>query len=155
MQVRRVVTGQNAAGKSVFVSDEQLDPTTVSLLPGAEFLRIWGYDATAPLPTDGSPPPQQGWFPPVGGFRFAFFTLGPNTVTMPADLDMGAALAKLSRKLPGLADVMEPDHPGMQRHRKGGSGVHPEGLLERACDERLPPSPPVNLPPRATGLGCW
>jgi len=67
----------------------------------------------APLPSDGSPPPQQGWFPPVGGFRFAFFTLGPDTVTMPADLDMGAALAELSRKLPGLADVMEPDHPGM------------------------------------------
>lgn len=113
MQMRRVVTGQNAAGKAVFVSDERLDPTTVSLLPGAEFLSIWGNDATVPLPSDGGHPAQQGWFPPVGGFRFAFFTLGPDTVTAPAGLDMGAALAELNAKLPGLATVMEPDHPGM------------------------------------------
>jgi len=113
MQVRRVVTGQNAAGKAVFVSDERLDATTLSLLPGAEFHSVWGSDAIVPLPTDGSPPPMHGWFPPVGGFRFAFFTLGPDTVTLPADLDMGAALAELAAKLPGMADVMEPGHPGM------------------------------------------
>ena len=33
MKVRRVATGQTADGKSVVVSDEQLEPITVSLLP--------------------------------------------------------------------------------------------------------------------------
>jgi quercetin dioxygenase-like cupin family protein len=32
---------------------------------------------------------------------------------MPEDLDLEAALVELGTKLPGLADVMEPDHPGM------------------------------------------
>jgi quercetin dioxygenase-like cupin family protein len=32
---------------------------------------------------------------------------------MPADLDIEAALLELDAKLPGLAEVMEPDHPGM------------------------------------------
>lgn len=65
------------------------------------------------LPADGSPPPAPSYFPPPGGFRFGLFTLGPDTATLPADLDVGAALAELAAKLPGLAEVMEPDHPGM------------------------------------------
>jgi hypothetical protein len=113
VQVRRVVTGKTAAGKSVFVADEQVEPITVSLLPGAEFHTVWGSDATVPLPSDGSTPPMQGWFPPAGGFRFAFFTLPPSSVTAPADLDTGAAFSELNQKLPGLFDVMERDHPGM------------------------------------------
>jgi mannose-6-phosphate isomerase-like protein (cupin superfamily) len=42
-----------------------------------------------------------------------FFTLGPDSVTMPEDLDLESAIAELQTKLPGLAEVMEPDHPGM------------------------------------------
>src|SRR5205807_8436146 len=106
-------TGQRADGTSVFVADEQVEPITVSLLPGLEFHRLWGGDAPPTLPTDGSPPAQPRYFPPPGGYRFGFFTLGPESVGMPDDLDVGAALVELGTKLPGLADVMEPDHPGM------------------------------------------
>jgi mannose-6-phosphate isomerase-like protein (cupin superfamily) len=49
----------------------------------------------------------------AGGYRFGFFTLGPDSVTLPADLDIMAALTEMGRNLPGLAEVMEPDHPGM------------------------------------------
>lgn len=47
MKVRRVVTGQDASGKSVFVSDEEVEPVTLELLPGAEFHRLWGADETS------------------------------------------------------------------------------------------------------------
>jgi len=113
MRVRRVVTGQTEGGRSVFVSDEEVEPTTVSLLPGAEFHRIWGADAPVALPTDGAPPAAPSYFPPAAGFRFAFFTLGPDRVTIPEDLDVPAALAELEEKLPGLAGAMEPANPGM------------------------------------------
>ncbi len=113
MRVRRVVTGQTEAGKSVFVSDEELEPVTVSLLPGAEFHRVWGSDAPVAMPTDGSRPAAPSYFPPPTGFRFIYFTLGPESVTTPADLDVPAALAELAEKLPGLGEVMEPEHPGM------------------------------------------
>lgn len=49
MRVRRVVTGQTEDGTSVVVSDEQLEPITVRLLPGAEFHLI--------------SPSKDGWIP--------------------------------------------------------------------------------------------
>src|SRR5262249_7053631 len=70
MNVRRVVTGHNASGKSVFVSDEAVDPTTVQLMPSAEFHLLWGEDKTPQFPDDGSMPDWCTYFPPVGGFRF-------------------------------------------------------------------------------------
>jgi hypothetical protein len=113
MQVRRVVTGQRADGRSVFVSDQLVDPITLALLPGAEFHRLWHSDVTPALPSDGAEPTAPQYFPPPGGFRFGFFTLGPDSVTLPADLDISAAIAELGTMLPGMAEVMEPDHPGM------------------------------------------
>jgi hypothetical protein len=113
MPGRLVVTGQTPDGKSVFVSDTQVEPITLSLLPGAEFHRLWGSDGPPRLPADGTRPHQPAYFPPAGGYRFGFFTLGPDSVTLPEDLDIGAALAELSTKLPGMTEVMEPDHPGM------------------------------------------
>jgi hypothetical protein len=113
MQSRRVVTGHDAAGKSVFVSDDTIPPVTLSLLPGAEFHRLWARDATAMIPDGLASVEGASYFPGVSGFRFGFFTLGPESVASPADLDMGAALRELAEKLPGMAEVMEPDHPGM------------------------------------------
>jgi mannose-6-phosphate isomerase-like protein (cupin superfamily) len=113
MNVRRVVTGQRADGTSVFVSDEQVEPITVSLLPGAAFHQLWASDTMVPLPTDGTAPDAPGFFPPAAGFRFGVFTLGPDTVTKLEDMDFGAALAEVAQKLPGLAEAMEPAAPGM------------------------------------------
>jgi mannose-6-phosphate isomerase-like protein (cupin superfamily) len=113
MDVRRVVTGHRD-GKAVFVSDEAVAPVTVALLPGSEFHRIWGGDARASFPDDGSQPDSPRYFPPVDGFRFGFFTIPPDREAgLPADLDVAAALAEFETKLPGLAEYAEPDEPGM------------------------------------------
>ena len=55
-----------SSGKSVFVSDGEAEPITLSMLPGAEFQRIWSADETAQLPTDGSEPSAEGYFPGEG-----------------------------------------------------------------------------------------
>src|SRR5436190_11540497 len=111
--VRRVVTGQNQDGKSVFVSDDEVEPTTMALLPGYEFHRLWVADAVASLPTDGREASAPSYFPPPGGFRFGFFTVPPAGTDIPADLDLEAALDEMETKLPGMAAHMEPDNPGM------------------------------------------
>src|SRR4029077_19860960 len=80
---RRVVTGQNADGKSVFVSDEEVDPVTLALLPGYEFHRIWAADEAPTLPTDGQQAPAPAYFPPASGYRFGFFTVPPAGVDLP------------------------------------------------------------------------
>jgi mannose-6-phosphate isomerase-like protein (cupin superfamily) len=114
MDVRRVVTGHDAAGKAVFVSDEQVAPITLALLPGVEFHQLWGGDAAPLFPDDGSPSDAPSYFPALGGFRFGFFTIPPDGgEPVPQDLDLDAALAELAAKLPGMAEHMEPDDPGM------------------------------------------
>jgi mannose-6-phosphate isomerase-like protein (cupin superfamily) len=114
MAVRRVVTGHDAQGKAVFASDEEVEPVTLSLMPGSEFLRLWGADEALRFPDDGSEPPHASYFPPLGGFRFGLFTVPPDGgAGVPADLDVEAALAEFEERLPGLAQYLEPDDPGM------------------------------------------
>lgn len=113
MQVRRVATGQTADGKSVVVSDDRVDPITVGLLPGAEFHSIWGSDAPVRLPVDARRPPFRTWFPANGGFRFGFVTFPAAASPSPTELSLETALAELGEKLPGMLEVLEPDHPGM------------------------------------------
>jgi mannose-6-phosphate isomerase-like protein (cupin superfamily) len=114
MTIRRVVTGRDGAGKSVFVSDEQVEPLRLALMPGLEFVRLWGGDETPVMPTDGAPPAAPTFFPPAGGYRFAFVTIPPEqSGTLPDDLDVEQAVADVNEKLPGMMDHMEPDNPGM------------------------------------------
>jgi mannose-6-phosphate isomerase-like protein (cupin superfamily) len=114
MEVRRVVTGHDGSGKAVFVSDSSVPPVVLDLLPGMEYHRLWGGDAAPHFPDDGSQPDGPAYFPPVGGFRFGFFTVPPDGgAGAPADLDIDAALAEFEAKLPGLAAHLELDDPGM------------------------------------------
>jgi mannose-6-phosphate isomerase-like protein (cupin superfamily) len=111
MSVRRVVTGVDGSGKSVFAGDEQVEPVTVGLMPGLEFHPMWGSDRLVALPTDGTRPDAPAYFPPAGGFRFGFVSIPPEGTG--ATPDAGAGPEEIERKLPGLLAHMEPDHPGM------------------------------------------
>ena len=113
MDIYCVVTGQNERGKSVFVHKEPIRPVSLALFPGYEFHRIWGSDAVPELPSDGTPPEQPRYFPPQHGFRFGFFTLPPQSATSLEQLGEAAAIEEVQRQLPGLIEVLEPDHPGM------------------------------------------
>ena len=110
--MRRIVTGIAADGSSVFASDEEVEPLTVALMPGASVVKVWGVDEPVVLPVDGQPPAAPQYMPPAHGFRFDVVTLGPKDAPLPSDLDLAAAQAELEAKLPGLAALMEPDHPG-------------------------------------------
>jgi mannose-6-phosphate isomerase-like protein (cupin superfamily) len=136
MDIRRVVTGHDAAGKAVFVGDEQVAPVTLALLPGSEFHRMWGGDSTLTFPDDGSRPDAPRYFPPVGGFRFGFFTIPPDGgVGAPPDLDLGAALAEFEQKLPGMAEHLELDEPGMHTTASVDYGVVISGQATLELDD--------------------
>jgi len=110
LRMRRVVVGERN-GQAVIASDEQLQPITVGMIPGAGFLGIWGEDGAATMPGDGTPPPAPTWFPPPGGYRFEVVVLPPDGAT--PTVDPAAGLAELRAKLPGLAETLDPDHPAM------------------------------------------
>ena len=136
MDPRRVVTGHDPAGKAVFVSDDVVAPVTMALLPGSEFHRLWGFDSTVTFPDDGSRPSGEQYFPPVGGARFAFFTIPPDGgAGAPADLDLGAALTELEQKLPGLAKHLEVDNPGMHTTATVDYGVVLSGAAILELDD--------------------
>ena len=114
MKVRRVVTGHDANGKAVFVSDEEVDGFRPTLTPESEYHLLWGGDEAPHFPDDGSRPATDRYFPPVGGFRFGFFAVPPGDrrdAAPPGDLE--GALAEFEANLPGLPGYMEPDAPGM------------------------------------------
>ena len=113
MDISCVVTGQNEHGKSIVVRDSPVPPVTLALLPGYEFHRLWGSDAVPELPSDGTPPSHPRYFPSCNGFRFGFFTLPPDSTTSFDQLAIEPALQEMQQKLPGMMEVLEPDHPGM------------------------------------------
>jgi mannose-6-phosphate isomerase-like protein (cupin superfamily) len=112
MRVRRIVTGMSPEGKSVVVSDEQVEVTTASLLGSGGMRRLWASDETVNLTEDGPPGASENWFPPPGGFRFALVVFGPDS-SVPANLDMNAAVTELSQRFPGLVETLDPQNPVM------------------------------------------
>jgi quercetin dioxygenase-like cupin family protein len=124
MRIRRVVTGHDDRGRAVFVDDREVEPITVSMMPGAEFYRLWGGNEPPSFPDDGGPRPTDPFFPPVGGYRFLVFELPPENrqSAAPAVANVQAALAELEQRLPGVAAYLEP----------GGTGMHTTATVDFA-----------------------
>ena len=115
MGIRRVVTGHSSNGKATVVSDGIVEATTVDALPGSEYHELWSADQAPVFPDSGEQSPAARWFPPVGGFRFATFTVPPGTQKLPDDFDRELALQELEAAVPGMVTQanMEKDNPGM------------------------------------------
>ncbi len=113
MGVRRVVTGHDSSGRSVFAADECVAPLELDLFPGWAFHPLWGGDATPIFPDDGGHPPAASYFPGLDGFRFSLSTIPPQDTPAPEGIDLAAAEAEVEHSMPGLLAHMEPDDPGM------------------------------------------
>ena len=134
MQRRLVVTGQRPDGKAVIASDRLIDPLTVMLAPGSEFHPMWGADAPPALPQDGAKPATAAWFPPPGGFRFTLLTLPPDGAVAPPD-DLASALDEAARKLPGMLEAVDAEHPHMHTTDTVDFVVILSGLLWLEVDD--------------------
>src|SRR4051794_1223004 len=136
MDARRVVTGHDAAGKAVFVSDEMVAPVTLALLPGSEFHQLWGFESAPTFPDDGARPETARYFPPPGGSRFGFFTVPPDGgAGVPPDLDVAAAFEEFAQKLPGMTEYLEADNPGMHTTATIDYGVVLSGEVTLELDD--------------------
>jgi hypothetical protein len=112
-QIRRVITGIDEQGRSVFVSDEQVEAKVPPLLTGNQVLELFGADAIPTVPNDGAVEEGLRFFPTTPeGFRFVIFTYPPNSERpeMPEDLEW--ATAETDRLTPGMTDAVS-DASGM------------------------------------------
>src|ERR671910_946500 len=111
--VRRVVTGHDAEGKAVFVSDSLVEPVVTALSPATAFHQIWGGDGPPSFPDDGTRPPT-----PTIDFEVVL------TGEVVLELDDGAAV----RLRPGDTVVQNGT-----RHRWSNPGDVPATLAVFIC----------------------
>ncbi|WP_454736148.1 cupin domain-containing protein [Cupriavidus necator] len=119
MQIRRFVTGRDAAGNSIFIAEGPAPRAKAfDTIPGHAFAQPWATPPLPPLPAlaDGPADPTLGnasLVPAPGGTSFLIVTFPPDSVMAASSFDPAAAAAELGPALPGLAEAFEPDAPGM------------------------------------------
>lgn len=114
IQVRHVVTGRDANGKSVVVSDEKTPAISVGAIPGSDFYMVWGTNDG--FPAVGNKPGEPKvfpFFPGPGGTRFVLLRFPPASSTPGPVRALEQVVAEIEEKLPGMVGAFEPDHPGM------------------------------------------
>lgn len=124
-QIKRVVTGVDAKGTSIFYSDAAMTPQTLAMMPGAEFFQVWGTEGALRSPVTDPAVVSKNFFPGPGGSRFGLLTFPPDAPVdraaplgesaQPDEATMTALVAEAEEKLPGLIGVFEPDAPGMHQ----------------------------------------
>ena len=110
---RLVITLRTDDGRSAVVSDTEVEPVHIAMLPGREWHILWSSDLPPTLANPGTAARPGQYFPPAGGCRFAIFTVPPEPAPPPPGLDPDIALEEFRRKLPGVYEVMDPKRPGM------------------------------------------
>jgi mannose-6-phosphate isomerase-like protein (cupin superfamily) len=138
--VRRVVTGHDNEGKSVFISDSQ-PPRCISFenLPGLEFVELWATDGIPTIPVDNDPTLRMSTFvPEPASTRFRI-------VKFPPELEISALIQKgfspadfrkeYIEKVPGLAETDEIENPGMHTTDTIDYGIVLSGEIDMELDE--------------------
>jgi mannose-6-phosphate isomerase-like protein (cupin superfamily) len=116
MQVRRVVTGHNSNGKSVFIADGPAPRARVGVHhPGFAEALLWSTAQTPVVPADGKDPTPAvtSFMAEPGGTRFLMVTFPPDAVMASPGFDGAKAFEEHLKGTPGIAERMEPDNPGM------------------------------------------
>ncbi|MGO8910922.1 MAG: cupin domain-containing protein [Bradyrhizobium sp.] len=118
-KIRRVVTGHDAQGDAVIVTDGSL-PMVIELaaIPGTIFHEVWSTAAT-PVSIDNGPDPTIGPLrlpPPTNGTRIRFVDIPPDTEDF---LKRGASRMKDAFSQVGdvHASTVRPDSPHPLMHR--------------------------------------
>ena len=131
MKIRRIVTGHDSQGNSVFISDDYA-PRAQSFvsIPGHAIAQLWTTPAD-PAPHELERDPTLDYaslIPPQGGTSIAVYDFPPDTV-MHNPVDGVQAYEELSAALPGLFESFEADNPGMHTTPTIDYGIMLEGEM--------------------------
>ncbi len=118
-----ITTAHDERGKSIVASDERVGPVQVALLGPLKLFQLWGSDATPTLPSDGTAPAYEKYYPRPGGVRL-HASIFPALASGPADGPPAPPtkeqLAELEAKLPGLLDHVD----------ESGEGFHASDTID-------------------------
>ena len=137
--IHRVVTGHDAHGRAVAVSDGPLPMVVeITAIPGTVFHEVWSTQGT-PAPVDNGADPSLGPLtlpPPKHGTRIRFVDIPPDT---PEFLTQGTA--KMNEAFTQIGDAaastVKPNspHPLMHRTESVDYGIVIEGELTLVLDD--------------------
>tara|TARA_R100001244_G_scaffold6593_25_gene8227 strand:+ start:26839 stop:27372 length:534 start_codon:yes stop_codon:yes gene_type:complete len=114
MNSRRIIAAHKN-GRSVVAEDASAPTNLFDSVPGFDPAVIWGTPPTPTIPWDGVDVAKAAStvMPQVGGTRLFVVTFPPDSVMAEPTFDPEAAGAEYMQRLPGLAELFEPDCPGM------------------------------------------
>lgn len=116
MMIRRLVTGHDSEGRSIFLSDGPTPATVVfQSIPDHALAQVW---TTPPTPVLSAQPIDPArlhdtLLPAAGGTSLLIVKFPPDQAMATPQFDPVAAGAEYSAVMPDLAATFEPEHPGM------------------------------------------
>lgn len=132
---RRVVTGHDMSGKSVFVLDGS-PPRTVMFdtLPGFKIRELWTTEAIHMIPVPKGDPTvgMKSFVPKPGGSRFKLVVFPPGEQ---GEFDPDAFRREYREKVPGLAETMEEEDLAMHTTDTIDYGVIVRGEIMLELDD--------------------
>ena len=138
MEVRRVVAGIDAHGKSVFLSDGAVPHShDFVFLPGQSQTRVW----FTPGPPSVTPPVAEPTsetgpvIPGPGGASFIVVRFAPDSAAAVPGFDAGRADAEFAEYATDIAAASDPAEPGMHRTQSVDYGVVLDGEIWLELDD--------------------
>ena len=117
MKIRRVVAATGSNGKALVISDGPA-PRSIEFqsAPGLAAALVWSAHLGGTISRGDKIADRSGdvgFVPGEGESILIFATYPPESSMMRADFDAAAFGREFATLLPGLAETIEPDHPGM------------------------------------------
>lgn len=134
MEVRRVVTGHDEQGRSIFVTDGPAPRhKDFQDLPGHGVAHVWCTSVDQTGEHDSTQ--LMGSLIPGPGETSLLMVSFPPDAVMASPINPERALGEMAAALPGLFECFEPDQPGMHRTPTIDYGILIEGELWLELDE--------------------
>lgn len=138
--MRRIVTGHNHEGRSVFVSDGEPPRQPSNKSGGFRIDTVWVTEGIPRVPVPLTDPTLSGhqYFPAVGSTRFVIVHFHPESVRQEAlrlGVDPAKATEEFFQRVPGLGHLMEEEMPGMHTSDTIDYGVVLFGKIELELDD--------------------
>ena len=138
MKTRRVVTGKDETGRSVFLSDD-VAPLAHEFehLPGQGFVRLWRTEPGGVLKAKAEEPQTLTGplLPAPDGTSFMLVSIAPDAVALSPTFDPAAVGAEFAAYVPDFAATFEPDAPGMHTTDTVDYGIVLDGEVWLELDD--------------------
>lgn len=117
MKIRRVIAGTGPDGKARVLMDGPAPRSfEFQSAPGLAAALVWSAQLGGTIPLGNNVADRSSdvsFLPATGESLLLIVTYPPDSSMTRADFDAAAFGGELVRLLPGLAETIEPDHPGM------------------------------------------